>query len=243
MNQAKPNYGIDAPEVMRNFLRVGSITIAAGLLILLFNPFGITGSVIGFGLCALGLVSLTPGLIMVGYALRGKFSYRDYMLSLIDWQGNESVLDVGTGRGLLMIGAAKRLTTGKAVGIDIWNAEDLSGNAIENTLRNAELENVEGKIEVKSEDARQMSFADCSFDVVLSTYCLHNIEDEQERSIACREIARVLKPGGTALISDYIPTGNYAKAFAAAGLTVKSSKPYLLKAYAPMWMVITMKEC
>jgi len=34
--------------------------------------------------------------------------------SLVSWQGNETVLDVGTGRGLLMIGAAKKLTTGKA---------------------------------------------------------------------------------------------------------------------------------
>jgi len=79
--------------------------------------------------------------------------------------------------------------------------------------------------------------------VILSTYCLHNIEDEPEREAACHEIARILKPGGTVLISDYIPTGDYAKAFAAAGLSVKSSKPYLLKAYAPMWMVTATKEC
>jgi len=38
------------------------------------------------------------------------------------------VLDVGCGRGLLLIGAARRLTTGKAVGVDIWQAEDRVGN-------------------------------------------------------------------------------------------------------------------
>ena len=87
-----------------------------------------------------------------------------------------------------------------------------------------------------------MAFADDSFDVILSTYCLHNIKNELEHKAACGEIARVLKLGGTVLISDYIPTGDYAKAFAAAGLKVKSSKPYLLKAYAPMWMVAATKE-
>jgi len=37
------------------------------------------------------------------------------------------------------------------------------------------------------------------------------------RAQACREIARMVKPGGTALISDYIKTGLYQKVFAEAG--------------------------
>jgi arsenite methyltransferase len=37
----------------------------------------------------------------------------------------ENVLDVGTGQGLLMNGAAKHLTTGKSIGIDIWISKDL----------------------------------------------------------------------------------------------------------------------
>ncbi len=242
-HQVKPNYGVDAPGVMWNFLRVGVSAIAVGLLSLSFNTLGIIAFCAGLVLCTVGLVSLTLGLVMVVYALRGKFIYRDYMLSLIDWQGDEMVLDVGTGRGLLMIGAAKRLTTGKAIGIDIWNDEDLSGNTVENTLKNVELEDVKDRIELMTEDVRQMSFADDSFDVILSTYCLHNIENEQEREASCLEIARVLEPGGTVLISDYIPTHDYAKAFTAAGLSVKSSKPYLLKAFAPMWMVVATKKC
>jgi predicted nicotinamide N-methyase len=42
---------------------------------------------------------------------------------------NGQVLDVGTGRGLLLIAAAKKLSgSGRAVGIDIWKASDLSEN-------------------------------------------------------------------------------------------------------------------
>lgn len=33
---------------------------------------------------------------MVAYALSGKFNYRDYVLNLIEWQGDGTVLDVGT---------------------------------------------------------------------------------------------------------------------------------------------------
>ena len=39
--------------------------------------------------------------------------------------GDEKVLDVGCGRGLLLIGAAKRLKSGKATGIDVWDASVL----------------------------------------------------------------------------------------------------------------------
>ncbi len=182
-------------------------------------------------LYAVALVLIALGISMLVYGIRGKFNVRDRMLNLIEWQGDETVLDIGTGRGLLMIGAAKRLTTGKAIGIDIWNAEDLTGNSSENTLKNAELEDVKDKIEIRSEDVRHMSFADDSFDAVLSLLCLHNIDGEAEREIACREIVRVLKPGGTALLADYTNTAEYAKALAQAGLNVEKPNSYLLDAY------------
>ena len=62
---------------------------------------------------------------------------RDFILSKIAWKGNENILDISTGRGVYMIGTAKHLTTGKSSGIDIWRAEDLFDNNIENALQNA----------------------------------------------------------------------------------------------------------
>jgi ubiquinone/menaquinone biosynthesis C-methylase UbiE len=35
-------------------------------------------------------------------------------------EGDENVLDIGAGTGLLMNGVAKFLTTGKSIRIDIW---------------------------------------------------------------------------------------------------------------------------
>jgi cyclopropane fatty-acyl-phospholipid synthase-like methyltransferase len=37
----------------------------------------------------------------------------------LDLRGDETVLDVGPGHGLLLIGAAKRLPRGRAMGIDL----------------------------------------------------------------------------------------------------------------------------
>src|SRR6516165_11820770 len=140
----------------------------------------------------LGLSCLaSAGLFLWGSKV-GKLKMRDRLLANIPWRGDEAVLDVGCGRGLLLIGAAKRLTTGKAVGVDIWQAEDLSGNRPEATQENARLEGVSDRVEVKDGDARRLPFADRTFDVVVTKEVLRNIDNATELDTAVREIARVL---------------------------------------------------
>lgn len=238
---SKINYGFDAPGIMRNFL-IGGFLVLVGSTILFLRSETPLLTFAGYFLLLVAVVLLTLGGIMFFYGISGKFVMRDFMLDKVKWKGNEHVLDVGTGRGLFMIGAAKRLTTGKSIGTDIWNQEDLSGNTIENAYKNAELENVKDKIEVRNEDIRQMNFADKTFDVVFSMYCLHNIDEKSQQEKACFEIARVLKPGGKAFIGDFVPTHDYASFFTKAGLNVNSSKSYFNIALAPMWMVEATKE-
>jgi ubiquinone/menaquinone biosynthesis C-methylase UbiE len=135
----------------------------------------------------------------------------------VPWRGDEAVLDVGCGRGLLLIGAAKRLTTGKATGIDLWQGEDLAGNSPQATLANAEAEGVADRVEIQTGDARKLPFADASFDVVVSNAALHNIYKGEERRGAVREIARVLKPGGRFIIADIRNLAEYATVLQAEG--------------------------
>jgi arsenite methyltransferase len=215
----KPDYGIDAPGVVRNLLVIGATLIISGIVFPTIHLGDVTilWSRSAFwpgGSCLLG------GLLMLVYAKWGKFRHRDMMLNMLRWRGDEQVLDVGTGRGLLLIGAARRLTTGTATGIDIWSTKDLSGNSQERTQTNIDFEGVQDKVDLKSDDARKLSFPDASFDVILSNLCIHNIPDADGRAQACREIARVLKPGGITLISDFINTGTYQKIFASCGLKV-----------------------
>jgi len=232
----EPDYGIDAPGVVRNFFVIGLALLA----IACFRP------VLHFGQASLRLLPTTlltgtflvvEGSLMVLYAKWGKFRHRDRMLAMVDWRGDELVLDVGTGRGLLMIGAAHKLSSGKSVGIDVWSGKDLSGNSMQNTLRNAELEGVRDRVEVRSEDATAMQFPDATFDVVLSNLCLHNIPSAEARRHACREMIRVLKPGGRALISDFKNTGDYAKAFRSQNTAVKVGALCLFDTFPPLRIV------
>jgi arsenite methyltransferase len=237
----KVDYGIDAPGVIRNFY----VIAAALLLLAFFTPRALhIGQVVFLLHSAYAWTAawmILAGTLMLLYARVGKFRHRDRMLNLYPWTGREQVLDVGMGRGLLLAGAAKRLTKGHATGIDIWNAEDLSGNAETRTRENLHLEGVAEKCTLLSEGAQQMSFPDDSFDVILSNLCLHNIYDKPTRVQACREIARVLKPAGTVILSDYKLTGEYARVLRECGLEVNRRAANWLTTFPPLHIVIGRK--
>jgi len=233
----RADYGVDAPGVIRGFALGGLAGLAAALA-----AARAALAWMELALLAVGIVLLAEAALMLCYAWRGKFRHRDRLLALVPWRGDEQVLDVGTGRGLLLAGAAKRLGAGgRAVGIDIWSRTDLSGNSIERTQANLELEGVTARCELKSEPAQAMNFPDASFDVVLSNLCLHNIKAASERDGACREIARVLKPGGVAVISDFRHTRAYAAAFRAAGVAATRRGPYVWNVFPPQNIVVARK--
>src|SRR5215813_188170 len=214
-----PNYGIDAPVAVRNLL----IVAALGVISLITLRLGVWSrqdliAVIAWPLMWAGLGGGVMGLWMIYDSKFGKMRERERYLDKIAWRGDERVLDVGCGLGLFLIGAAKRLSTGRAVGIDKWQQEDLSGNNAAGTLKNAMIEGVADRVEVHTGDARKLPFPDASFDVVLSSMALHNIYNAGERQTAVREIARVLKVGGRVLIVDVRHLRQYAQTLRDAGL-------------------------
>jgi arsenite methyltransferase len=209
----KPNYGFDAPDVVRRFLLFGGVMFLAGVTaVFISNRFPIArwfgGPFLGVGCSFLGTSA-----IMIWGSKVGKLRLRDKYIASLSLKGNERVLDVGCGHGLMLLGAAKKLMTGRAVGIDLWQTEDQAGNSREATLQNAQFEGVKERVELHDGDAQQMPFEKESFDVILSSWALHNIYDAAGRRRALEEIVRVLKPGGRLLIADIRHAREYANVF------------------------------
>ncbi len=237
----KINYGIDAPKVIRNLLAIGILLLLCSIFLPddLFPPISTFLHRSSFipGIC----LTIT-GLLMIAYAKIGKFNHRDRILNLHYWKGDENVLDVGTGLGLLMIGAAKKLSTGKSYGIDIFNTYDLSDNSIDQTKINAELEKVTQKVEILKENILKTNFKEDYFDVIVSNLCLHNLYKSEEKEQACIEIHRILKRNGKAIISDFKGISEYKKTFQKLDMTFEKIGTYYFDTFPPLTIIIATKK-
>jgi SAM-dependent methyltransferase len=156
--------------------------------------------------------------------LRGKFTVWAGLLDQLQLRGDERLLDMGCGRGAVLLMAAQRLTTGRAVGVDLWRSIDQSGNAMEATQRNAVAEGVADRIELHTGDMTALPFGDNSFDVVLSSLAIHNISDGAGRDKAIAEAVRVLRPGGRLMITDIRSTRQYQQQLVRLGVNPVSRR-------------------
>ena len=201
------DYGVDAPGVVRGVAWAAGIAFAitliaavANVLVLMFVALGIT------------IVLTFEALSLVWSSRVAKLRERVQVIDLLGLGGGEWVLDVGCGRGLLLVEAARRLTTGRVFGVDVWRDTDQTENDPEFPLINAEIEQVDDRTIVTTADARMLPFEDESFDAVVSSMALHTIESFDGQVHAVREIDRVLAPGGRLVVIDSKATRQYVDA-------------------------------
>jgi SAM-dependent methyltransferase len=124
----------------------------------LFGSLAKIGAVATLGVAAGYFYSTGPG----------KLSVWKELLDELGLRGDEHVLDIGCGRGAVLISAAHRLPRGCATGVDIWRLRDQTGNTRAAAERNAMVEGGSERVEFVHADARVLPFAPESFDVVLS---------------------------------------------------------------------------
>lgn len=117
---------------------------------------------------------------------------RDRILEAAEARSDDEVLDLGAGTGLVALELAPRVA--RVVAFDISRAmlDRLDSLAAERSVTNVDL--VEG-------DMRSLPFDDESFDVVVSNYAFHHLEDPA-KELALSEVRRVLVPGGRLVLCD-----------------------------------------
>ncbi len=162
-DSSKPDYGVDAPNVLRNLLLIG-------IVVLLIGTFGLAISTLGRSISSLGRCFRTGTLLVLEgllFALLRKIreipSSRSDAFAVPVARGRRS-LDVGCGRGLRSAGAAKRLAglngIGKVTGIDIWSNTDMGGNSEAATRHNLELEGISDRCTLLGIPVQEMTFPD-----------------------------------------------------------------------------------
>lgn len=214
-------YGIDAPGVVRaHIVFGGALAVVAAVGFAWPRPNPVPAS-LSIGAAFFAALLLLYAAVMLGSSLVGKRRVRDRLVAALALSGNERVLDAGCGRGLALIACAKHLGAGKAVGVDLWAAKDLSDNNPQATLANAAAEGVADRVEVETGDVTRLPFPDASFDAVISMTVIHNIPTRDARDLALRELVRVLKPGGRIAVFDLLHAPRYTEVLEAAGLKVQ----------------------
>ena len=112
----------------------------------------------------------------------------DSFLSFLDLNCATTILEVGSGLGVLTREVARRFPNAQVTGIEL--SESQLAQAREHSQSNLDL--VQG-------DATQLPFAEAAFDVV---YCRWVLEHLANPAAALTEILRVLKPGGRFFIDE-----------------------------------------
>jgi arsenite methyltransferase len=209
-----PDYGQDSPAMVAGIAVAGAIVCGLAVVLAAIHAALALIAV----LAVLGVYLVVYAASMVMYSRRGKLRLRERILDAIPWRGDEAVLDVGCGRGLLLVGAARRLTSGRATGVDRWVTGAVTSNRPEAALENARAEGVIDRVEVCEGDAWSLPFAAGSFDVVVSNFVVHEMDTRAQRDAMLCEIARVLRPGGRVALCDFIFTGECMEVLRACGL-------------------------
>ena len=235
-NLTRADYGIDAPSAVRNLGLMGIACMAGGLsagLLLVTTQTKISTIMLICGLAA-GCCFLSTAGLMVWSSKVGKLLFREELIDSLALHGDETILDIGCGRGLLLNAAARRLTTGKAIGVDLWQSQDQSGNCPEVALANARAEGVATRVEIRTADMRKLPLPDETVDVAISNIAIHNIPDGQGRDEAISEIARVLKTGGRVALVDLRAVDQYAQVLTGLGWQDVSVSGLRFKIFPPV---------
>ncbi|MCJ7672688.1 MAG: class I SAM-dependent methyltransferase, partial [Acidimicrobiia bacterium] len=198
------DYGLDAPDAVRNLAYA-----ACGAFFAMFVGALFSSAVVMLVALAMGIALSIVALAMVSSSRVGKIQERVRIVDAAGLSADDYVLDLGCGRGLLLVEAARRVPDGLAVGADVFSAVDQSRNIPSAPLDNAVIERVEDRVAVVAGDGRSLPYVDGAFDAVVSSMVVHNISEREGRARVIREASRVVRPGGRLVVVDMRRTAEY----------------------------------
>ena len=196
----KAEYGLVLPSTIVRLFWIGS----AGLVVSLILLNVLETNIIPLVLLGASILLVLPATLLWSviqwFMLVRKRAIRR-VRSWISWRGDEHILDVGTGSGVLLIGLIKQVAEATGTGIDIWQPNAGGGDAHQ-FMKNIYAEKLQDRITLENVDAREMPFEAESFDVIVSSFAMHHVGGREDRAKAEAEMIRTLKPGGSIALCD-----------------------------------------
>ncbi|MBN1375358.1 MAG: class I SAM-dependent methyltransferase [Dehalococcoidia bacterium] len=124
----------------------------------------------------------------------------ELIMGKIDWDGNGEAIDIGCGNGALAINVAKNFPDAAVTGIDYWGAQ--WDYARDKCIKNAEAEGVADRIVFQKASASKLPFGDGKFDLAVSNFVFHEVDDTKDKKEVVKEALRVVKKGGRFVFQD-----------------------------------------
>lgn len=128
---------------------------------------------------------------------------RAFVERLVELGAHGSMLDIGTGPGLIPLLVCEHIQDARVIGID------LASHMLVHAERHRAASPYGSRVEFRLADAKGFDFEDASFDTVFSNTILHHIPDPKP---FLAEARRVLKPDGVLLIRDLFRPGSNERA-------------------------------
>jgi ubiquinone/menaquinone biosynthesis C-methylase UbiE len=221
-------YGLDAPWVLLTLVLGGAaglvVQAAMGRRLRSSTPVRAVRGYLGVS----GVSALVQAAYMVVSSLWGKVRLWQEILDDAPPPPDAQVLELGPGHGWLLVEVARRLgPQGRVTGIDLWRPQDQAGNRRRVTEANLAEAGVADRVRLVDGDFTDLPFDDASFDLVLANLAVHNLPDPEHRAAALTQAARVLRPGGRAVLVDYTETATSVAVLSDAGLLARRSGPRL----------------
>eukprot|EP01119_Soliformovum_irregulare_P020346 TRINITY_DN656_c0_g1_i2.p1 TRINITY_DN656_c0_g1~~TRINITY_DN656_c0_g1_i2.p1 ORF type:complete len:522 (-),score=146.87 TRINITY_DN656_c0_g1_i2:29-1513(-) len=225
--KSEPNNGVFARPIAVLLVRIGIVTCALPVLLglgtlpiceddhaFLCNSFLNPGNISNFIFIAFLLQFLISSYLNIGKRV----------VTRIPLNGTEQIFTSGVFRGALATQVGKNLTTGKITIVDPWFSEAYQIGpewCVENFKR---CKVDPANFDVSEGDPRRLPFAEDSFDVIILTFGSFIVfPEEWDQEIFIAEMHRILKPEGSLILVDGIPSSTPIKLIK-MGFVEKNSK-------------------
>lgn len=146
------------------------------------------------------------------------------LISQANIERAHSVLDIGCGTGTLIVMLKRRYSTVQVTGLDP------DSKALRRAGKKIRRAGVSVQLDLGFAD--ELPYPQQSFDRVFSSFMFHHL-DEEERERTSREVLRVLKPGGSFHLLDFVADdgahGFFERLFAGHALMKTNTNERLLR--------------